>query len=181
MQRVIVFLGKELARLDKQMASWMENSEAWKQQDTLLRTVPGVGPKTSRQLLAQLPELGQLNRRQIAALAGLAPMACDSGHWRGRRRIQAGRGTIRAALYLASWTAIRLPGSLRQFYHRLVEGGKTQASCFNRRGPQAAPYPQRNGSHQSALEVSKYNYSRLTFHTVAYGTGLSVGGKRPAG
>jgi len=124
LQRVIAFLGKELARLDKQLARWMETSEAWKQQDTLLRTVPGVGPKTSRQLLAQLPELGQLNRREIAALAGLAPVACDSGHWRGRRRIQGGRGTIRAALYLASWTAIRLPGSLRQFYQRLVGAGK---------------------------------------------------------
>jgi transposase len=123
-QRVVAFLGKELARLERQVTAWMESSELWKEQETLLRTAPGVGPKTARVLMAQLPELGRLNRRQIAALVGLAPFACDSGQWRGRRCIRGGRATVRAALYLASWTAIRLPGSLRNFYHRLVEAGK---------------------------------------------------------
>jgi transposase len=123
-QRIIAFLGKELARLDKQLNGWIQKSELWKEQEQLLRTAPGVGPKTARVLLAQLPELGRLNRREIAALAGLAPFACDSGKWRGKRRIRGGRSAVRAALYLASWTSIRLPGFLRDFYRRLVASGK---------------------------------------------------------
>lgn len=123
-QRVIVFLGKELARLELQMEAWVRKSEVWKEQETLLRSAPGVGPKTARVLLAHMPELGHLNRREIAALAGLAPFACDSGTWRGKRRIRGGRSAVRSALYLASWTAIRLPGFLRTFYQRLVAAGK---------------------------------------------------------
>jgi transposase len=72
--------------------------ETWTQQETLLRTAPGVGPKTARLLLAQLPELGRVNRREIAALMGVAPFACDSGHWRGKRQIHGGRGAIRAMM-----------------------------------------------------------------------------------
>lgn len=124
LERVIDFLGKELARLEQQLQGWIQKSATWKQQETLLRTAPGVGPKTALVLLAQLPELGQLNRHQIASLAGLAPFACDSGHWRGRRRIRAGRSGVRAALYMASWTVVRTPGSLKLFYHRLVATGK---------------------------------------------------------
>lgn len=123
-QRVVAFLGKELARLERQITTWIEDSQLWKEQETLLRTAPGVGPKTARVLMAQLPELGRINRRQIAALVGLAPFACDSGQMRGRRCIRGGRAAVRAALYLASWTAIRLPGSLRTFYHRLTDAGK---------------------------------------------------------
>jgi transposase len=123
-QRVIAFLGKELARLEQQLSAWVAQSKAWTEQEALLRSVPGVGPKTARVLLAHLPELGQLNRREIAALVGLAPFACDSGQWRGKRRIHGGRSVVRAALYLASWTVIRVPGSLRIFYQRLVAGGK---------------------------------------------------------
>ena len=123
-ERVIAFLGKELARLEKQMGKWMAQSEIWTEQESLLRTAPGVGPKTARLLLAQLPELGHINRREIASLVGLAPLACDSGHWRGKRRIHGGRGAVRAILYLASWSAVRPPGSLREFYRRLVAAGK---------------------------------------------------------
>jgi transposase len=123
-ERVIAFLGKELALLERQLNRWIQKSEVWKEQETLLRSAPGVGPKTARVLLAHLPELGQLNRRAIAALAGLAPFACDSGYWRGKRRIGGGRSVVRAALYLASWTSIRVPGSLRDFYRRLVGSGK---------------------------------------------------------
>jgi transposase len=106
------------------MAVLLEKSEIWKQQETLLRTAPGVGAKVSRGLLAQLPELGHANRHEIASLAGLAPFAADSGHWRGKRRIQGGRGAVRTLLYLASWTAVRLPGRLQQFYLRLLAAGK---------------------------------------------------------
>ena len=123
-ERVIAFLGKELARLERQLAEWIEASETWKAQEALLRTAPGVGPKTAVRLLAHLPELGRLNRREIASLAGLAPWACDSGHWRGRRRIGGGRGAVRAALYLASWSAVRVAGRFQEAYRRMVAAGK---------------------------------------------------------
>ena len=95
-----------------------------KAQEVLLRTAPGVGPKTALVLLAQLPELGQVNRGQIVALAGLAPFAVDSGYDQGKRHIRGGRGGIRAALYLASWTSTRVPGTLKEFYLRLLAAGK---------------------------------------------------------
>lgn len=123
-ERVIAFLGKEIERLEKQMTAWVGQSETWKAQEALLRTAPGVGPKTAVRLLAQLPELGHINRRQIAALVGLAPFASDSGKWRGRRSIRGGRGGVRAILYLASWTAVRVEGNLKKFYFRLVAAGK---------------------------------------------------------
>jgi transposase len=123
-ERVIAFLGKEIERLGKQLAAWVAASETWKEQEALLRTAPGVGPKTALRLLAQLPELGHVNRRQIAALVGVAPFASDSGKWRGRRRIRGGRGGVRAALYLATWTVIRKKGALTSFYRRLVAAGK---------------------------------------------------------
>lgn len=123
-ERVIAFLGKELARLDKRLGAWVARSEIWKAQEALLRTAPGVGPKTALRLMAQLPELGHVNRRQIASLVGLAPFAADSGKWRGKRSIRGGRGGVRAILYLASWTAVRAEGSLKKFYLRLVAAGK---------------------------------------------------------
>jgi transposase len=124
LERHIDFLGEELERIDQQVAACIAPSEIWQPQERLLRSAPGVGVKTARVLLAQMPELGRLNRRAIAALAGLAPFAADSGLWRGKRRIQGGRSAVRAALYLASWTAVRLPGTLREFYQRLVAAGK---------------------------------------------------------
>ena len=123
-ERVIAFLGKEIERLEKQLAAWVAASETWSGQEALLRTAPGVGPKTALRLLAQLPELGHVNRRQIAALVGVAPFACDSGKWRGRRSIRGGRAGVRAILYLASWSAVRAAGALRTFYFRLVAAGK---------------------------------------------------------
>ena len=123
-ERVIAFLGKEIERLEKQLVAWVGASETWSGQEALLRTAPGVGPKTALRLLAQLPELGHVNRRQIAALVGVAPFASDSGKWRGRRSIRGGRGGVRAILYLASWTAVRAEGTLKTFYFRLVAAGK---------------------------------------------------------
>lgn len=123
-QRVIAFLGEELARFERQLEAWIKASAVWKEQAVLMRTAPGVGANTTRTLLGKLPELGKVNRREIAAIVGVAPYACDSGYWRGKRRIRGGRSEVRAALYLASWTAIRLPGFLRDFYRRLVDSGK---------------------------------------------------------
>lgn len=123
-ERVIAFLGKELARLEKQVTKQIEASDNWAAQETLLRTAPGVGPKTSRCLLAELPELGHVNRGEIAALVGVAPFANDSGQWRGKRTIRGGRTLVRSMLYVASWSAVRVPGTLRDFYLRLVAAGK---------------------------------------------------------
>jgi transposase len=125
-QRVIDFFSKELDRLEQDMDAVVEKSEVWKQQEALLRTAPGGGAKVSRGLLAQLPELGQANRHEIAARVGLAPFAPDSGHGRGKRRIHGGRGAVRTLLYLASWTAVRVPGTLKQFYLRLGAAGKAK-------------------------------------------------------
>ncbi len=94
----------------------------WREQDDLLQGVPGVGPGLSRSLIAQLPELGTLNRRSIAALAGLAPFNCDSGKFRGKRRIWGGRAALRAALYMATLSAVRWNPVIRLFYQRLTAG-----------------------------------------------------------
>ena len=123
-ERMIAYFGKEIALLEKQMAAAVAKSETWKAQEVLLRTAPGVGPQTALGLLAQLPELGPVNRGQIAALVGLAPFAVDRGYDQGKRHIRGGRGGIRAARYLASWTSTRVPGTLKAFYLRLVAAGK---------------------------------------------------------
>jgi transposase len=123
-ERVVALLGKELGRIDKQLSEWIRESGLWEEQEARLRTAPGVGPKTARLLLAFMPELGEANRREIAALAGLAPFACESGQWKGRRRIRGGRGAVRAGLYVASWAAVRVAGPLRDFYTRLTSSGK---------------------------------------------------------
>jgi transposase len=123
-ERVIAMLGEELERFETELLAWVAQSASWSEQEALLRTAPGVGAKTARVLLAHLPELGRLNRRQIAALAGLAPFACDSGNWRGQRHIRGGRAVVRVALYMASWVNVRLNGPFRDFYLALVGRGK---------------------------------------------------------
>jgi len=124
-QRTLGFFARELARLEEEMAVWWdEHGSAWREPEARLRTVPGIGPKTARVLLVHLPELGRANRREIAALAGVAPFACDSGQWRGQRHIRGGRAVVRSALYLASWTAVRRTTTFRAFYENLVGRGK---------------------------------------------------------
>ena len=96
----------------------------WRVQEDLLRSVPGMGPVVSRTLLALLPELGRLNRKQIAALAGVAPFARDSGTWRGTRVIWGGRAQVRRALYMAALVASRHNPVLQALYTRLRAAGK---------------------------------------------------------
>jgi transposase len=124
-ERTLRFLEKELKRVETELSLWWdEHACAWHESEARLRTMPGVGPKTARVLIALLPELGRANRRQIASLAGLAPIACESGNWRGQRHIRGGRAVVRSALYLASWTAVRRAGTFRAFYEGLVARGK---------------------------------------------------------
>jgi transposase len=123
--RTLEFFAEELKRVETELnAWWNEHGSAWSEPETRLRTMPGVGPKTARVLLAHMPELGRLNRREIASLAGLAPFAAHSGHWRGQPHIRGGRAVVRVALYLASWTAVRRAGSFQAFYENLVARGK---------------------------------------------------------
>ena len=123
-QAHLLWLEKRLKDLDKELAQAIHDSPVWREQDDLLQGVPGVGPGLSRSLIAELPELGTLDRRSIAALAGLAPFNCDSGKFRGKRRIWGGRAALRAALYMATFNAVRCNPVLRLFYQRLTAAGK---------------------------------------------------------
>jgi transposase len=124
LQRSIKWLEQELASLDDDLDGAIKASPLWREKDDLLRSVKGVGPIVSRTLLGYMPELGQLNRKQIAALAGLAPFNNDSGKRSGKRSIWGGRGEVRAVLYMAAVTAVRWNDVLGAFYRRLVAAGK---------------------------------------------------------
>jgi transposase len=113
-----------LGLVDAELDELIKGSPLWREKEDLLRSFKGIGPVSARTLLAELPELGQLNRRQIAALVGLAPIARDSGSFRGHRRIWGGRGQVRAALYMATVTAMRCNLQIRNFYRRLRQAGK---------------------------------------------------------
>jgi len=121
---LLQFLDRQLARLDEDLDKDIHNSPAWREAEDLLSSVPGVGKVTARTLLSEMPELGQANRQEIASLAGLAPFNCDSGQYRGQRRIRGGRGQVRRVLYMASVSASRFNPSIRRFYRHLRESGK---------------------------------------------------------
>lgn len=118
------WLRKELAALDGDTDQAVRNSPIWRENEDLLKSVPGIGPITARTLLAGLPELGRLSRREIAALVGVAPLNRDSGTLRGRRTIWGGRQTVRCALYMATLAATRFNPPIRAFWHRLRNAGK---------------------------------------------------------
>jgi transposase len=120
----IRWLEKELERADHDLDQSIRQSPIWQANQDLLQSVPGVGPVTSRTLLAELPELGELNRKQIAALAGVAPFNRDSGTLKGKRCIWGGRASVRAALYMAALVASRRNTVIRKFYDRLRTAGK---------------------------------------------------------
>jgi transposase len=120
----IAWLDKRIAEIDGDLEKQLRSSEIWRAKDDLLRGVPGVGAVTTITMLAKCPELGSLNRRQIAALSGVAPLANDSGKHRGRRAIWGGRADIRAVLYMATISAIRCNPVIRQFSDRLKQAGK---------------------------------------------------------
>jgi transposase len=120
----IRWLERQLADVDGELGRLIEQSPVWRAKDDLLQSVPGVGPVLSRTLLGELPELGQLNRKQIAALVGVAPLACDSGSLRGRRIVWGGRAPIRTVLYMGALVAARHNPVIRRFYRRLRAAGK---------------------------------------------------------
>lgn len=120
----IKWLDKRIEQIDKDLEEKIESSPVWKGKDELLRSVPGIGPVSSRTLLAGVPELGTLDRREISALVGLAPMADDSGKRRGCRRIVGGRASVRAVLFMAAHAASKHNPTLRRFAERLKAAGK---------------------------------------------------------
>lgn len=120
----IKWLEKRLAHINSDLDKTIRESPVWRQKDDLLQSVPGVGPVVSFSLLSGLPELGALNRKQICALVGVAPLNRDSGKFRGKRRVWGGRANVRAALYMATLVAVRFNPTLRAFYQRLIAAGK---------------------------------------------------------
>jgi len=120
----IKWLEEALRRLDHDLTTLVRSTPAWREADDLLRSAKGIGPVTSCTLIADLPELGRLDRRRIAALVGVAPFARDSGVFRGRRMIAGGRPHIRRVLYMATLAAIKHNPVIRTFHHRLVAAGR---------------------------------------------------------
>lgn len=123
-KRILAALERELGSLDADMDGHIRKSPLWRVREALLTSVPGVGPIVARTLLAEMPELGSLDRRQIAALAGLAPWTRQSGKWKGKSFIGGGRGKVRAALFMAALVASRHNPILKAFRDRLVAAGK---------------------------------------------------------
>jgi transposase len=124
LQAHIGWLQAERVAVDRELQQALRQSPLWREREQLLRSVPGVGPVVATTLIAALPELGTLDRKQIAALVGVAPLCWDSGRLRGRRHIWGGRARVRAAWYMGTLVAIRHNPVLRAFYERLCAAGK---------------------------------------------------------
>jgi transposase len=123
-ERVVRMLEKELAALDQDIDTTVRGSPAWRAKEDLLASVPSIGDITARSLIAELPELGKLDRREIAALVGVAPFTRQSGQWRGKSFIGGGRPAVRAALFMATMSAVRHNPTIRAFRQRLLAKGK---------------------------------------------------------
>lgn len=123
-EKHIRWLERELQKVDTDLGKTIQASPLWRTREMLFRSVPGIGPVVSRTLIAELPELGRLNRKQIAALVGVAPLARDSGKHKGRRMVFGGRASVRQALYMAALVASRRNPTIRTFYQRLLAAGK---------------------------------------------------------
>jgi len=120
------YLTAQLQELERDLDDFIRQSPVWLEKAQLLQSVPGVGPGTSQSLLAWVPELGSLNRKQAAALVGVAPFNRDSGQMRGRRTVWGGRKQVRPSLYMATMAACRVNPVIRAFYQRLLLAGKSK-------------------------------------------------------
>jgi transposase len=123
-------LDRELASVDQEIDTTVRGSPAWREKEALLTSVPGVGPVTARTLLAEMPELGTLQRRAAAALTGLAPFTRQSGQWRGRSFIGGGRARVRSALFMAALVAAHRNPVLKRFHDRLIARGKPKMAAL---------------------------------------------------
>jgi transposase len=129
-ERLLKALEKELSNLNGDIDAAVRASSVWRANEELLTSVPGVGPTTARTLIAELPELGTLTRKEIAALAGLCPFTRQSGQWRGKSFIAGGRASVRAALFMAAMVAARFNPILKTFYDRLTAVGKPKKAAL---------------------------------------------------
>jgi transposase len=125
-ERLLGVLQKELSELEADLSDSIRGTPVWRERDELLRSVPGIGPTVARTLIADLPELGCLDRKQIAALVGVAPLNRDSGTMRGKRTTFGGRAKVRCVLYMAALVASRRNPVLKPFYQRLLQAGKAK-------------------------------------------------------
>ena len=119
------WLERQLSDVESDLDRTIKSSPVWQAKSDLLQQVPGVGPNLARTLIAELPELGQLSNKQIAALVGVAPFARDSGRLRGKRTAWGGRASVRSALYMSIWSATKYNPVIRPFYERLRARGKS--------------------------------------------------------
>jgi transposase len=123
-QKMINLLTKQIGKVDDDIDTTIKGSPLWREREDLLTSAIGIGTTTARTLLTQLPELGSLNRREVAALVGVAPFNDDSGQRRGARRIRGGRSEVRSVLYMATISAVRYNPQLLRMYQRLLARGK---------------------------------------------------------
>jgi len=123
-QKHIQWLERSLEDINQDIDKIIKKSPTWRENDRILQSFKGVGPVVSASLLGDLPELGTLNRKKIATLVGVAPLNCDSGRFRGRRRIKGGRANVRRKLYMAAVASLRHNPMIRDFYDRLIDAGK---------------------------------------------------------
>ena len=123
---IIRAIEKELEGIETRIDQIIGNSLEWREKTELLKSMKGIGNESARTMLAYMPELGQLNRRQIASLAGLAPFNNDSGQYRGKRSIKGGRGQVRKTLYMATLSAVKYNPTIQRFYNNLKNKGKPE-------------------------------------------------------
>jgi transposase len=158
-ERLIAVIRKQLEDIEAELATHIERHHA--DIAGLLQSMDGVGPATAAMLIAELPELGSLDRRQIAALVGVAPFARDSGKMRGKRMISGGRAQVRRSLYMAALVATRFNPVIARFYQRLLGSRQAQEARLGGLHAQAAHYPQRDVARPAPMAT------RLTRKTVA--------------
>jgi transposase len=123
-EKIIETFDKQIADIDDRIEQMIEANPDWSEKDKILQSVPGIGAKTSQVLISALPELGTLNRQEIAALVGVAPFCKDSGKKSGERHIKGGRANVRSALYMATFSAIQWNKTFKNFFDRLIAAGK---------------------------------------------------------
>jgi transposase len=129
-ERHLAVLQKELSEIERELDDTIRNTPIWRETEELLTSVPGVGNTTAQAIIAEMPEIGTLDRRQIAALAGVAPFNRDSGTLRGRRMIAGGRRQLRSVLYMAALTASKHNPVIAAFYRRLLAAGKAKKTAL---------------------------------------------------
>ena len=129
-ERLLKALQKELSDIDGQIRDAIRQSSVWREKDASLESVPGVGPAISARLLADMPELGKLDRREVASLAGLAPWTRETGQWKGKSFISGGRADVRSALFMGAMVAMQHNRMLKAFYSRLVAAGKEKMKAI---------------------------------------------------